>query len=103
MTVVHVDLRHPAPGGGLEPADGALVVRPHRRLVIGNAVVLPDEYVVLLDDGRADLDLTPTGSGDAWVVTERTRGGTTRTVEVPDSGPVSYIDLLDVDPASLDR
>lgn len=99
MTVVRVDLR--TPDGS--PATGVVTWTPTRRRAVEEHVVLPAPVMVDLTDGVAQLDVDATGAGWAWRVVERVASGGIRYVQVPDAaGPVEYVDLVDVDPTTLD-
>ena len=120
MTDVLVRLTAPSSGAvasGWVPADevaavGHLECRPWAPGVAGARAHLevPDRLrlgvampPVLLVGGEALLHLAPTGAGWCWRIVERTPGGITRYVLVPDSlDIVDYADLVDVDPVTLD-
>ena len=85
------------------PADGALRCVPTRRYIEDETVVLPSALIVLVKDGVAQFDLTPSTSEWCWRVIEGVPGGIDRFVTVPDSvTPVEYVDLVDVDPTTFD-
>lgn len=98
MTLVHVDLR--TPDGG--PAVGVLEWIPTRRRTVDDHVVLPDAVTVDLAEGVADLEVDATGADWAWRVVERVRKGVDRYVQVPDVAEAQYVDLVEVDPDTLD-
>ena len=120
MTDVLVRLTAPSSGAvasGWVPADevaavGHLECRPWAPGVAGARAHLevPDRLrlgvampPVSLVGGEALLHLAPTGAGWCWQIVERTPGGITRYVLVPDSlDIVDYADLVDVDPVTLD-
>lgn len=104
MTVVHVDLRIPQSDGSMSggPLDGKLTISLLRRERSGSFYVLPTSFDVPLVDGQADVTLNANYPDNAWTVKEGVPNGITRTVQVPDSPtPVNYVDLVDVDPGSL--
>jgi hypothetical protein len=54
--------------GDLQPLDGRLVFRPVTRVILDEAIMLPDPISVTLDDGRAAVHLqtTDTGAPAEW-------------------------------------
>jgi hypothetical protein len=105
MTTVNISLRKPNPAGTLDAAVGKLLWQPTARHLAGSDVVLPLAFEVPLVAGAASLSVAPTTPTWVWRVTEVIDGQPkfTRFVVVPDSvAAVSYIDLVDVNPASLD-
>lgn len=81
--------------------NGRTLWAPTRRLIDGDRVRLPAPVEGPL---TGVIHVEPTGPGWAWQVREDTPGGATRYVLVPDTGgqPVSYSQLVDVDPETLD-
>ena len=102
MTVVLVDLRRPDATGVDVPAVGALRWQPTLRRTVGTHITLPDAFTVELVDGRASVDVAPTGLDWCWTVREFPRTGIVRHVQVPALGPVNYSALTDVDPTTLE-
>ena len=102
MTVVLVDLRRPDATGVDVPAVGALRWQPTLRRTVGTHITLPDAFTVELVDGRASVDVAPTGLDWCWTVREFPRTGIVRHVQVPALGPVNYSALVDVDPKTLE-
>jgi hypothetical protein len=103
VTLVRVALDVPGPTG-TTPAVGRIRATPTLRRTVGDAIVLPAPFTVVLVDGVATLDLDPTSATWAWRIDEQTFSvTTTRYVTVPDSETtLGYEDLTDVDPATLD-
>lgn len=102
MTTVHVDLRRPQRGTAERaPVQGTLEVGLYRRTVEGDAFVLTQTFNEVLVDGQAVLELAPTNGANAWRIVERTPQGVTRYVAVPSQDAVEYVDLVDLDPATL--
>jgi hypothetical protein len=104
MTTVHVDLRIPQPNTTDRAAVGGMLdVSLYHRAKEGEHFVLVTAFGQILVDGQTDLELTPTDGTNAWLINERVRDGSRRFVAVPDSPTsVQYVDLLDVDPATLE-
>jgi len=103
MTIVNISIRKPASAGSVG-VSGKLLWVPTKRLLVGEDVVLPMPFEVSLVDGTAAVDPIPNEPTWAWRVTEviDTQAKHTRFVSVPAAGPVSYSDLVDVNPASLE-
>lgn len=106
MTTVVCDVRHEV-DGELIQSEGSLRWRPTARREASGALVLPQPFVVDLDsDATAPLvDVEPSTDVWAWMVWERVPGGASqpRYLAVPDSAePVQYVDLVAVDPISLE-
>lgn len=104
MTVVNINVQVPA--NGLEvPAEGSMRWQPSgRRVGASGALILPEGFPVELVAGAAAVDVQPTSDIFAWKVTEFFSGQFPRSryFAVPDTGPVNYTDLVEVDPVSLD-
>lgn len=103
MTLIRIDLRHPT-ATGTRPAAGSLAWTPTRRRSAADHILLPTSFQVPLTEGRATVDLAPTGTDWCWRVQELLSGGggSTRYVNVPDTEAVAeYATLPDVDPATL--
>lgn len=98
MTKVQIDLRLP---DEVSPAVGTLLFFPTRRLNFASYTVLPDSIVVPLENGKATVDLRPTGIDWAWNVLEKVKHGIRRTVAVPDTENINYSDLVNVAPGTL--
>ncbi|MGC3954646.1 MAG: hypothetical protein QM804_10390 [Propionicimonas sp.] len=104
MTAVLIRLTHDSPAGPTEPVTGTMSWAPTRRRTAGDEVVLPEGFRVTLPVDVPVL-VAPTGSDWCWRVVESAMAGGTRYVAVPalpDGQTVTYADLVDVDPATLD-
>jgi hypothetical protein len=104
MTVVQMNVKVPSVDG-LVPARGAMLWQPTaRRVVAGDAVVLPAPFTVSLVDGVGTAVVEPSTMAWVWFVTESFYGAPTkkRAFAVPDTVAVNYADLVEVDPATLD-
>ena len=104
MTVVNIKAQVPA-SGSLAPAEGSLRWEPTgRRVGDDGALILPFGFTVQLVDGSASVDVEPSTTLWAWSVTEFFAGQPSRRrhFAVPDSGPVSYTELVPVDPVTLE-
>ncbi|NCU41090.1 hypothetical protein EOL73_05050, partial [Candidatus Saccharibacteria bacterium] len=102
---VHIRLTKPGPTGALVPkARMVLQWTPTARRVDGDAVVLPSAFPVVLDtNGEATVPVEVTAATWCWEVREQGDDGITRYVAV-DAGETTaeYVDLVDVDPDTLD-
>ncbi|WP_293782627.1 hypothetical protein [uncultured Aeromicrobium sp.] len=105
MTAVVIDIDRDLPGGRAN-AVGSLRFMPSRRRIEGDVVVVQAQFVVEIprEVPSFTVDLAPTGPGWCWQITEAAgRRTLVRHVAVPDSDiPVQYVDLIDVDPATLE-
>jgi hypothetical protein len=104
MTVVNIRVKAAANGPAVA-AKGSLWWQPSApRLTPDGELILPDGFVTPLVDGRATADVEPTTEAWVWRVTERFVGHRSRHryLSVPAAGPVNYMDLVPVDPVSLD-
>lgn len=101
MTRVLIDLRRPEKTG-LVAASGRLEWRPTARRTQDDFVVLPAVFDVQLVGGVASVEVAPSEPGWVWRVSEYVAGSATRFVVVPDVPEIAYVDLVDVDPATLD-
>ena len=103
MTVVDVVVQVPS-DGGLVTASGSLRWQPTGRRVAGGALILPKDFTVSLDGGAVSVEVEPTDGSWAWMVLEQFVGvpARRRYFAVPTEGPVSYTDLVEVAPDSLD-
>jgi hypothetical protein len=104
MTVVNIKVQVPV-NGALVPAEGSLRWEPSgRRIGVDGALILPKGFPVQLVTGEADVDVDPSGDLWVWSVTEFFDGQVPRRryFAVPESGPVNYTDLVEMDPATLD-
>lgn len=104
MTRVRVRLRVPGGDTGTLPAPGEILFQPTARHTIGDDIVLPAPMRCRLDPSGCTLvDLPPSQLPRwCWKAVERTLGGTTRYIDVPDSpDELEYADLTDVDPKTL--
>lgn len=109
MTTIHIRITVPTITGVNVGAKGRLRWTPTlRRNVDPNTVVLPKGFDVDLVSGEARVNVAPTLANWCWKVEEGlykvgVPNGTTRYVSVPDSETViNYIDLPDLDPATLE-
>ena len=109
MTTVHIRITVPTITGVNVGAKGKLRWTPTlRRNVDPNTVVLPKGFDVDLVSGEARVNVAPTSGNWCWKVEEGlyrvgVPNGTTRYVSIPDSEAViNYIDLPDLDPATLE-
>lgn len=101
MTLVTVDLGKPEAEGVL-PDDTRVGFQPTRRRYAGTTVVLPKAFSVVPVGGVAVVELSPTGADWCWRITEYAgQAGIIRHVAVPDADSADYVDLIDVDPATL--
>ncbi|AYN57434.1 minor tail protein [Arthrobacter phage Constance] len=104
MTIINIKIQSEISGADI-PAKGALRWAPSRRRVATDgALVVPEAFRVELVDGEAVVDVEPSTTSWAWIVTEFIVGQAAkrRLLAVPATGPVNYTDLLEVDQATLD-
>ena len=104
MTRVRVRVRVPGGDTGTLPAPGEILFQPTARHTNGDDIVLPAPMRCRLDPSGCTLvDLPPSQLPRwCWKAVERTLGGTTRYVDVPDSpDELEYAALTDVDPKTL--
>lgn len=104
MTRVRVRLRVPGGDTGTLPAPGEILFQPTARHTIDADVILPAPMRCRIDPSGCTLvDLPPSQLPRwCWKAVERTLGGTTRYVDVPDSpDELEYAALTDVDPKTL--
>jgi hypothetical protein len=104
VTVVNIDVQTPANGTEV-PARGSLRWEPSgRRVRDDGAMVLPAGFRAELVNGQATVDVDPSTGLWAWSVTEFFVGqpAKRRLLAVPPEGPISYTDLIEVDPVTLD-
>jgi hypothetical protein len=75
-----------------------------RRVGADGALILPEGFPVALVAGTAVVDVEPSTDIWVWKVTEFFSGQFPRSryLAVPDTGPVNYTDLVEVDPVTLD-
>lgn len=102
MTLVNIELR--LPDG--TPASGMVIFSPTKRVHVeengDDYYILPAPVARRLVEGRASIELRPTEYGWAWNAVEKVRGGSRRTVLVPDVESIDYGDLEDVEPKTLE-
>ena len=104
MTVVNIKVQVPGDGPDA-PAEGVVRWQPTgRRIGADGTLILPAPFAVPLVAGAAAVDIEPSTNAWAWRVTEFFEGQFPKSkfVAVPDTGPVNYTELLEVDPDSLD-
>ena len=119
MTLVHALVERPT-NAGLIPARGTHVWEPTRRRIDPpTGIVMPSRFSAKIGGDYLDIDGTtvitagepgeywieiePSTSEWAWKVTERVDGADrVRWFEVPDQALVEYVDLVEVDPDTLD-
>ena len=101
MGLISFDYRNPTKAGPDAPARGTLNLQLLHREITDGAIRTTAEFTVPLVDGVAVADLSDTGADQAWRVREG--GGipspVTRYVKV--SGDAAFVDLIDVDPSTL--
>lgn len=101
MGLIAFDYRNPTKAGADAPARGTLNCQLLRREVADGAIRTTAEFSVPLADGVASVVLSDTGADQAWRVREG--GGipspVTRYVKV--AGDAAFVDLIDVDPSTL--
>ncbi|MBO0983939.1 hypothetical protein [Rathayibacter sp. SD072] len=99
MTLVTFDFRI---GDFSTGADGSVLLSPIRRVMTDSAIVLPEPFAIPIKGGVGSVELTPNDPAVwAWVAKERVPHGIERVFSVPDSGPVAYGVLPDIDPATF--
>ena len=99
MTVVNIKVQVPANGTDV-PAAGSLRWEPvGRRVGPDGALILKEGFPVQLVLGEAMVDVDP----GPWRVAELFIGQPVKYkhVEVPETGPVNYTELIEVDPDTL--
>ena len=119
MTLVHALVERPT-NAGLIPARGTHVWEPTRRRIDPpTGIVMPSRFSAKIGGDYLDIDGTtvitagepgeywieiePSTSEWAWKVTERVDGADrVRWYAVPDEALVEYVDLVEVDPDTLD-
>lgn len=102
MTLVIIDLGKPDVEG-VVPDDTRVGLQPTRRRNSGATVVLPKSFSVVPVGGVAVVELAATGPDWCWRISEYAgQDGIVRHVAVPDVPEVTYTDLVDVDPATLE-
>lgn len=103
MTIVLIKAKAPTAEGDA-PAAGFLEWVPTRRRTVGDVVVLPAPFRVRLVSGAGSVDVPPTAPEWVWKVTESLAGlpKVTRYVAVPAGAAISYTELVDVDPSTLE-
>lgn len=103
MTQLNITLTAPTQDGTLVPAAGLLRFTPTQRRTVEDVTVLPLPFQTHLTLGVAVVDLAPNDLNWAWRIDEHVQGTTGRTifVNIPSVGPVSYTDLIPLDPTSL--
>lgn len=106
MTLVHIDLRGPAPGG-TTPVTGHVDWKLTRFLEGSGFVVLPGSFSTPpLVDGKVSVEVLSADDpsfppGAVWDVWERTKSGRHFYVIVPNVTSIQYSDLVRVDPKTL--
>lgn len=104
MTVVNIQVVTPL-SGALAPAAGSMLWEPSsRRIGADGALILPAGFRAQLVLGAASVDLDPSTDLWSWCVTELFVGQPSRRryLTVPETGPVNYTDLIEVDPLTLE-
>lgn len=103
MTTVNIYLTVPD-SEGIIPAKGRVEFHPTARYEIGEDIVLPAPFEVVLDEnGEAVVELEATTIYWAWRVREMMHGGDNYYVEVPESvTPINLKDLVRIDPDTLE-
>lgn len=108
MTIVRVNIKAPADGPPVS-AIGSLRWQPTLRRILpaeGDepaAILLPNEFLVTLVEGEADIDVEPNTGAWVWAVMEQFKGQPTRRryLHIPNQASVDYTDLVEVDPGTL--
>lgn len=103
MTTITVDLRRPSEDGTYVSAGITLECTPTKRFDMDDFVVLPLPFRTRVVEDTT-ITLQATDDTWCWKINERESGRSSlRYVIVPESAePVSYTDLVEVDPATLE-
>lgn len=106
MTIVSHDFYLPDAGEDPVPAKGYLRWFPMVPGELPNGTILPFPFTVRLSpEGNMTVDITATGAGWVWGVTQKIYGllQTTKYYLVPSSAtPLDFRDLVEVDPFTAD-